>query len=138
VKCEVVGGSDVGDYFLWTTVDFLVAPVTRTYEQMDNSALASSVSWGQMTKMRDLKATPVYWLRPKETRHVAVKDLDLRPVLITFPVGEDGELWPWLVRVTVHVMDRSGKQITDAERILRLAPTSARKISHYNDPLPSQ
>jgi len=57
---------EVQDYFLWTTVDFLVAPVTRAYEQMDNSALASSVSWGQMTGMRDLKATPIYWLRPEE------------------------------------------------------------------------
>jgi len=129
VKCELVGGSDVGDYFLWTTVDFLVAPVTRAYEQMDNSTIASSVSWGQMTEMRDLKATTIYWLRPKETRQVVVKDLDLRPILITFPVGEDGELWPWLVRVTVHVMDRSGKQIADAERIVRLVPTSARKVS---------
>jgi hypothetical protein len=136
VECELVGGSDVGDYFLWTTVDFLVAPVTSAYEQMDNSALASSVSWGQMTEMRDFKATPIYWLRPEEARQVVVKDLDLRPILITFPVGEDGELWPWLVRVTVHVMDRSGKRITDAERIVRLVPTSARKKSHYNDPLP--
>jgi hypothetical protein len=90
VKCELVGGSDVGDYFLWTTVDFLVAPVTRAYEQMDNSALASSVSWGQMTEMRDLKAIPINWLRPAETRQVVVKDLDLTPVLTTFPVGEDG------------------------------------------------
>jgi hypothetical protein len=135
VKCEVVGGSDVGDYFLWTTVDFLVAPVTRAYEQMDNSALASSVSWGQMTEMRDLKGTPIYWLRPKETRQVVVKGLDLSPVLKSFPVGEDGELWPWLVRVTIHVLDRSGKQITNAERISRLVPTSARRISRYNDPL---
>jgi hypothetical protein len=58
VECEVVRGSDTfaGGYFIWTTVDFLVAPVTRAYEQMDNSALGSSVGWGQMTEMRDLKA----------------------------------------------------------------------------------
>jgi hypothetical protein len=30
--CELVGGSESGDYFLWTTVDFLVSPVTRAYE----------------------------------------------------------------------------------------------------------
>jgi hypothetical protein len=47
VKCEVVGGSDVGDYFLWTTIDFLVAPVTRACEPMDNGALGSSVGWGR-------------------------------------------------------------------------------------------
>ena len=63
VECEVVGGIDLlaGDYFLWTTVDFLVAPVTCAYEQMDNSTLGSSVGWGQMTEMRDLKATPIYF-----------------------------------------------------------------------------
>jgi hypothetical protein len=39
VRCEVVGGADLlaGDYFLWTSVDFLVAPVTRAYEQMDTT-----------------------------------------------------------------------------------------------------
>lgn len=140
VECEIVGGEDdyAWDYFVWTTVDFLVAPVTRAYEQMDNGTLGSSVAWGQMAEMRDLKATPIYFLKPDESRNVAVKGLDLRPVIAAFPVGEDGELWPWLVRVTVHVQDRSGKQVTSAERTLRLSPSSARKKTHYNDPLPSR
>jgi hypothetical protein len=138
VECEIVGGEDdhFGDYFVWTTVDFLVAPVTRAYEQMSNGALGSSVGWGQMAEMRDLKATPINLLRPSESRKVAVMGLDLSPVLSAFPVGEDGELWPWLIRVVVHVQDRSGKQLTSAERTLRLVPNSARKKSHYNDPLP--
>lgn len=138
VECEIMGGEDAyaGDYFVWTTIDFLVAPVTRAYEQMDNGTLSSSVGWGQVTEMHDLKATPIYLLRPGESRKVAVKGLDLSSVLAVFPVGENGELWPWLVRVTVHVQDRSGKQLTSAERTLRLAPSSARKKSHYNDPLP--
>jgi hypothetical protein len=138
VECEINGGEDdhYGDYFVWTSIDFLIAPVTRAYEQMDNSALSSSVGWGQVAEMGDLKGTPINLLRPGESRKVAVKGLDLSPVLAAFPVGEDGELWPWLVRVTVHVQDRSGKQLTSAERTLRLAPSSARKKSHYNDPLP--
>ena len=140
VTCDVVGGLDVltGDYFLWTTVDFLVAPVTRAYEQMDNNELGSSVGWGQVTEMRDLKAVPIYFLRPDEARQVVVKDLDLSTVLAAFPVGDAGEFWPWLVRVTVHVQDRSGKQVAVAERTLRLSPTSARKARHYNDPLPTR
>lgn len=138
VECEIVGGEDdhFGDYFVWTTVDFLVAPVTRAYEQMGDGALSSSVGWGQMAEMRDLKATPINLLRPGESRKVAIKELDLSPVLSAFPVGEDGELWPWLIRVVVHVQDRSGKQVTSSERTLRLVPNSARKKSHYNDPLP--
>jgi len=140
VECEIVGGEDdhFGDYFVWTTVDFLVAPVTRAYEQMDNSTLSSSVGWGQMAEMRDLRASPINLLRPGEAQKVAVKGLDLSPVLAAFPVGEDGELWPWLIRISVHVQDRSGKQLTSAERTLRLAPNSARKKSHYNDALPSR
>jgi hypothetical protein len=91
-----------------------------------------------MTEMRDLKATSIYWLRPKETRHVVVKDLDLSPVLATFPVGEDGDFGLGLFASLFKCLDRSGKQIAHAERILRLVPNSARKISHYNNPLPNQ
>jgi hypothetical protein len=140
VSCEVIGGSDVltGDYFLWTTVDFVVAPMTRAYAQMDNNKLATTVGSGQVNEMRDLSATPIYFLRPSETRQVVVKNLDLNTVLAAFPVGDAGELWPWLVRVTVHIQNRSGKQIAVAERTLRLSPCSARKASRYNDPLPSR
>jgi len=138
VECEIVGGEDdySGEYLLWTTVEFLVAPVTRAYEQMDTGTLSSSVGWAQVTEMRDLKTTPIYYLRPGESQKVAISGLDLRQVLAAFPVGEDGELWPWLVRVTVHVQDRSGKQLTSAERTVRLTPSSARKKSRYSDPLP--
>lgn len=138
VECEVIGGDDdhFGEYFVWTTADFLIAPVTRAYEQMNNSTLSSSLGWGQVAEMRDLKATPINLLRPGESRKVAVKALDLSPVLLAFPVGENGELWPWLIRVVVHVQDRSGKQLASTERTLRLVPNAARKTSHYNDPLP--
>jgi len=135
VRCAIVGGSEVGDYFLWTAADFLVAPVTRAYEQMDNIELGSSVGWGQHMDMRDLKFVPIYFLRASETRELVVKDMDLGTVLASFSVGDAGELWPWLVRITVHVQDRSGKQIATAQRTLRLSPTSARKASHYSDPL---
>ena len=92
VECELVGGADVspGDYFLWTTVDFLVAPVTRAYEQMDNT-LGSSVARGQVGEMRDLKAMPIYFLRRDESRQARVKDLNLNPVLAAFPVGDAGK-----------------------------------------------
>ena len=136
--CEIVGGKDTGDYFVWTSVDFLVAPVTRAYEQMDSNTLSSNVGWGQVTEMHDLKATPIYLLRAGEPRKIVIKGLDLSPVLAAFAVGEDGELWPWLIRVMVHVQDRSGKQLTSAERILRLVPNPARKRSHYSDPLPGR
>ncbi len=140
VTCQVVGGWDVltDDYFLWTSVDFLVAPVTRAYEQMDDNTLASSVGWGQLSEMQDLNGTAIYFLRPGETRPVVVKGLNLSTVLSAFPVGNAGELWPWLVRVRVHIQDHSGKQIAIAERMVRLSPSSARKSGHYRDPLPNR
>jgi len=134
VETEIIGAEDdhFGDYFVWTTVDFLVAPVTCANEQMDNRTLSSSVGWGQVGEMGDLKAKSIHLLRPGESRKVAITGLDLSSVLAAFPV--DGELWPLLIRVTVHVQDHSGKQLASAERILRLAPNSARKKSPCNDP----
>jgi hypothetical protein len=139
VVCEVVGGRDLsaGDFFLWTTVDFLVAPVLYEYERMDNKQLGSSVSWGQVTEMQDLKFLPIYFLRPGETRRLVVKDMDLGKVLESFPVGDAGNLWPWLVRVTVHIQDRSGRQISVADTTLRLSPSSTRRDSNYHDPIPA-
>lgn len=140
VTCDVIGGSAqlAGDLFVWTTVDFLVAPVTRAHEQMDKDKLAASVGWGQVTEMQDLRSTPIYFLRPGETRHIVVKRFDLRPVLEAFPVGDAGELWPWLIRVVVHVQDRDGIQVATAQGMWRLSPHAARKAGHYNDPLPSR
>jgi len=60
---------------------------------MTNNELGSSVGWGQVMEMRDLKATPIYFLRATRARQVTVRDLDLSPVLPAFPVGDAGELW---------------------------------------------
>lgn len=138
VACQVVGGQDVltNDYVLWTTVDFLVAPVAPQFGRMDNDKLSSSVGWGQIAEMRDLKAIPIYDLRPDEERQVLVKELDLSAVLASFPVGNAGNLWPWLLRITVHVQDRSGKQRAVAQKTLQLSPNLVR--GHYNEPLPTR
>ncbi len=136
--CEIVGGKYSSDYFVWTSVDFLVAPVIRSYDEMDDGTLGSSVAWGQVVEMLDLKATPIYDLRLGESRKVVLKGFDLSPMLAAFPVGDAGELWPWLIRVVVHLQDRSGKQLTSAECTLRLVPNSARKKTIYNLPMPSR
>jgi hypothetical protein len=140
VLCEVVAGPDLsaGDFLLWTTVDFLVAPVMCEYERMDDKRLSSSVGWGQVTEMQDLESLPIYFLRPGETRRLAVRDMDLGKVLAFFPPGDAGNLWPWLIRITVHIQDRSGKQISVADTTLRFSPSSARRDSHYHDPIPDE
>jgi hypothetical protein len=128
VVCEIRGELDLSteDFFLWTTVDFLVAPVTEAYEKMDIDQTRSSVNWGQVTEMHDLKGVPIYSLRAGETRRVVIKDFDLEKALASFPVGNAGNLWPWLLRINVHIQDRAGKQIVSAAHIVRLWPDSIR------------
>jgi Carboxypeptidase regulatory-like domain len=128
VACEIRGELDLSteNFFLWTTVDFLVAPVTEAYEKMDIDQAGSSVSWGQVTEMHDLKGVPIYSLRAGDTRRVVIKDFDLEKALASFPVGNAGNLWPWLLRINVHVQDRAGKQIVSAAHIVRLWPDSIR------------
>lgn len=127
--CEVTGEPDLssGDFFLWTSVDFVIAPVTQEYESMDTAQFGSSVAWGQLTELQDLKAEPIYFLRPGETRRVMVKNFDLEEVFRAFPVGNAGNLWPWALRINIHVQDRDGKQIPSASRVLRIWPDSVRK-----------
>jgi len=128
VACEIRGELDLSgeDFFLWTTVDFLVAPVTEAYEKMDINQTGSSVSWGQVTEMHDLKGAPIYSLGANDTRHVVIKDFDLEKALASFPVGNAGNLWPWLLRINIHIQDRAGKQIVSAAHIVRLWPDSIR------------
>jgi hypothetical protein len=129
VVCELSSGPDLsaGDFFLWTTVEFLIAPATREYEKMEIDQIGSSVAWGQVSEMQDLKAMPIYLLHPGETRPVVVKDFDLGKLLAAFPVGDAGNLWPWLIRLNVHIQDRNGRQITSAQQIVRLWPDSVRR-----------
>jgi Carboxypeptidase regulatory-like domain len=129
--CEVTGEPELssGDFFLWTSVDFVVAPVTQEYESMDTAQLGSSVAWGQVTEIHDLRAEPIYFLRPGETRHVTVKDFDLERVLAAFPVGNAGNLWPWVLRINIHIQDREGTQITSASRVVRIWPHPNRKAN---------
>jgi hypothetical protein len=76
--------------------------------------------------MRDLQTLPIYALRAGETRRVVIKDFDVEKVLASFPVGDAGNLWPWLVRITIHIQDRAGKQIVSGAHMVRLWPDSVR------------
>ena len=128
VVFDISGELDLSteDFFLWTTVDFLVAPVTEAYEKMDINQLGSSVSWGQIAEMHDLKAVPIYFLSASETRRVVIEDFDVEKALASFPVGNAGNLWPWLLRLNIHIQDRAGKQIVSATHIARLWPDPIR------------
>jgi hypothetical protein len=128
VGCDLTGSPRPSeeDFVVWTTIDFLVAPATRKYEGMDINQLGASVSWGQVTEMHDVRAAEVHSLHAGQTTHLTMSGFDLGPVMAAFPIGDAGNLWPWLMRVTIHVQDRDGKPIAQAERIVRLWPDSVR------------
>jgi len=127
--CDVKGEPDLwaGDFLLWTTVEFLVAPAARRYEKVEPDAIASEVGWVTLAEMADLKPVPIYSLGPGETRRVVVRGFDLKKAVAAFPIGNPGNLWPWLVRLEIHIQDRNGKQIGSAERIVRLFPDRVRE-----------
>jgi hypothetical protein len=127
--CDVKGEPDLlaGDFLLWTTVEFLVAPATRRYENVEPDAIASEVGWATLAEMADLKPVPIYSFGPGETRRVFIRWFDLKKAVAAFPIGNPGNLWPWLVRLEIHIQDRNGKQIGSAERIVRLFPDPVRE-----------
>jgi hypothetical protein len=134
VVCELRGEPDLsaGDFLLWTTVDFFVGPVTHEYEKMEGAQIPPNASWDRSAEIQDLKPLPIYLLRPGETRRVVIKEFDLAKVLTTYPVGDEANLWPWFVRLRIHVQDRTGRQIGSAERIVHLSPDSIRKKTANN------
>ena len=117
----------MGDFLLWTAVDFLVGPVTQNYENMKADQIAPNASWAMSAEIQDLKPLPVYLFHPGETRRIVINGFDLAKVLASFPAGEKDNLWPWFVRIRIHVQDRTGRQIGSAERVVRLSPDPSRK-----------
>lgn len=115
-----------GDFFVRTTIDFLVAPPSMQYAQMTSDQLGQEVSWAQVTEMRDMKAVSVYWLRPGESRFISIKGFDLTDVMAAFPPDDAAPLWPWLMRINIFVQDRSGKEVASANRTFSLRPYTSR------------
>jgi hypothetical protein len=129
VVCQLRGQPDLaeGDFLLWTAVDFFVGPVTQNYENMKADQIAPNANWAMSAEIQDLKPLPVYLFHPGETRRIVINGFDLTKVLASFPQRDKDNLWPWFIRIRIHVQDRTGKQVGSAERIIRLSPDSCRK-----------
>jgi len=82
----------VGDFLLWTAVDFLVGPVTQNYENMKADQIAPNASWAMSAEIQDLKPLPVYLFHPGETRRIVINGFDLAKVLAPFPVVDKDNL----------------------------------------------
>jgi hypothetical protein len=99
-------------------------------EKMDIHEIASIAGWGQLAEMDDLRGVPIYALNAGETRRVTIRNLDLGKVLSSFPVGNAGNLWPWLLRINVRIQNRAGKQVVAVERTVPVWPNIARRPTH--------
>jgi tetratricopeptide (TPR) repeat protein len=127
--CELKGEPEfpAGDFLLWTAVEFFVAPVTPYYEKMKADQIDPKASWNMSAEIQDLKPLPIYSFHPGETRWVVINGFDLAKVLPSFPKEDPDNLWPWFLRIRIHVQDRTGRQIGSAERIIHVSPDSVRR-----------
>lgn len=66
VVCQLRGQPDLaaGDFLLWTAVDFLVGPVTQSYEDMKADQIPPNASWAMSAEIQDLKPQPIYLFHP--------------------------------------------------------------------------
>jgi hypothetical protein len=128
VICELSGSPDLSndDFLLWMTVDFLVASATQEYDKYKPDFLSPTLTWDRFAGLQDFKATPIYSLASAGTRRVVFKNVDLAKVVTAFPVGIPGNLWPWFLRINIHVQDRAGREIASEQRVVVLLPDSAR------------
>lgn len=128
VICKLVGARSLlsQDFIVTTTMDFLVAPERKEFADLSPAKLGEQVSWGQVAEMKDIRSEAVYALRPGERRSVVIRGFDLSEVLAAFPPHKDGSLWPWLVRINIHVQDREGNQVGSQQRTFSLKPTASR------------
>jgi hypothetical protein len=124
VKAKTTSNSE--ELIVWTTIDFIVAPATPANERLSINELAAEVSWGQITEMQDVESTVLDGFDSSEPTHIVFSESNRGPVLAAFPLGNAGNLWPWLMRVNIHVQDRNGKPVAQAERIVRLWPSATR------------
>jgi hypothetical protein len=128
VVCQLRGQPDLtaGDFLLWTAIDFFVGPATQSYEDMKADQIAPNASWSMSADIQDLKPLSVYLFHPGETRRIVINGFDLAKVLASFPTGDKDNLWPWFVRIRIHVQDRTGRQVGSAERVILLSPDPSR------------
>jgi|HubBroStandDraft_6_1064221.scaffolds.fasta_scaffold46040_3 hypothetical protein len=128
VACPIsdLPGFEWQDLLLWTTVNFVVAPADQHYASLSIEELGEQVGSGLVTSMQDINAVPLYDLRPGRTRKVVLGRFALGPLLATFPPTEKDNLWPWVMRITIHIQDRDGHQIASESKSFLLQPSAER------------
>lgn len=121
VRVKLTKRDGFGDTVVWTETQFLFAPMARKFVsgELDPVGL---VSWAWDSDFKDLKIQRVT-VGP-EAKEVTFGSFDLGPM---FPYDPTDNLWPWALRVIVHVEPDGGPASTFMSRVYRLKPSAARQ-----------
>jgi hypothetical protein len=112
--------SGVNDAVVWTVMQSLVAPMARNFVSGKLDPV-DYVSWGWDMQFKDLgiQRTSV----GTEDKTITFGPFDATPML---PDSTDN-LWPWALRVIVHVNPVSGPESTFTSHVYRLKPSATRQ-----------
>lgn len=124
VVCKIENKGDRpaqdGDLIILTTIDFIIAP-TYLYGG-DINKILNGVTWGRVVTMDDVKMEIVPYLKSNESAQIKFKDFNLGTIIKQFP-DEDNVLWPWALRVNIHVMNRDMTRVAQGHAILTIFPS---------------
>lgn len=112
-----------GDFVVLTTVDFIVAP-TYVYSG-DITKVIANHSWARVASMDDVRLEQVPYLRSHEQVQLKITGLNLGKVVKEFD-GKDDALWPWALRVNVHLLSRETMAVTSGQAVLPVIPADNR------------
>ncbi len=127
VLCHIENKGDStiqqGDFIILTTLESVVAP---TYlHGGDLKAIMNEVHWLRETAVDDVKMEEVPYIQPKGSAPVKIKGFNLGNLLKQFN-GEEDTLWPWALRINVHIMNRDMTRVALGQAILPMIPSDRR------------
>lgn len=111
------------DFIALTTIDFVISP-TYLY-QGDVRKILQNGNWGRLGSVSDVKMETVPYVKPGEGVEVRIKGFNLSDLPLAYN-GQDHTLWPWALRVNVHVMNREMRRVAFGQATLRMIPADNR------------
>ena len=92
--------------------------MTEEYKEMGPDQVSIGTNWTRFAEMQDIKPIAIYSLRSGEHRTVVLTGFDIETVLSAHQPGGSGNLWPWFLRLTIHIQDLTGRQVASSEKIV--------------------
>jgi len=111
------------DFIALTTIDFVVAP-TYLY-QGDVRKILQNGNWSRLVSVDDVKMETVPYVKPGDEAELRIKGFNLGNLIASYN-GQDGTLWPWGLRVNIHVMNREMSRVAVGQATLRMIPADSR------------